>query len=182
MKNRITAFILFSVMLLTISIQTFEFISSDNSNIKMSTSIEKIDDKNAIIHYKNIGSSNKDILVKKNILSDKYYYAFYDLNTNKELYSFNSAQDVKLDNNIIVNNGKLCAAVAVAVKAIISGEDVWTSLAAALGGAMAYIGSDLVATIGALIAESGIAAIPEIIGLLSIPEILTVVGGAVGLA
>lgn len=180
MKNRITAFILFSVMLLTVFIQTFEFVSLDKSNIKMSTSIEKIDDKNAIIHYKNIGSSSEDILVKKNMLSDKYYYVFYDLNTNKKLCSFNSEQDIKLDDNIILNDGKLCAAVA--VKAVISGDDVWTALAAALGGAMAYIGSDLVATIGALIAESGIAVIPEIIGLLSIPEILAVVGGAVGLA
>lgn len=113
--------------------------------------IETIDNNTAKIHYNN---TNSDILVIKE-LKNEGFYTFLESDTKNELCSFNSKQDINLNDAKVLKNNNINAVAWAIINAVVGQADVMGAIVAVLGGlgdiaAIGTLASELaaVATIG----------------------------------
>lgn len=114
--------------------------------------IETIDNNTAKIHYNN---TNSDILVIKELKNEGFNYTFLESDTKNELCSFNSKQDINLNDAKVLKNNNINAVAWAIINAVVGQADVMGAIVAVLGGlgdiaAVGALASELaaVATIG----------------------------------
>lgn len=119
-------------------------------------------------------------VVNKEKLGEQYIYNIKNVNDGN-VYSFDSDKDIT--NKINGKKWDNTYAFAVAfVKAIIKGNDPLEAAGGLLGSAYAVVEEGTIVTMGELAAEFGLAAVPEIIGLLSAVEGVLVILGVGAIA
>ena len=173
------------LILLMIGISCFEFISTfrtDKRAFASNISLTSLDENTTKIHYNNPTTVNKDIILKKAKVQNGYHYSMYDAEKNEQICVFNSERDIKLDNNMIFENKKMCAAATCLVRAIMKNEDPASAVTALFGTAAATFSNKDIQAIVDLVAESGIAAIPAVMGLLSTSELVVAMIGVGSIA
>ena len=127
--------------------------------------VQKLDDNHAKLKCKSIQMPEKEVLFSKSEISDGYRYNISDLNSNKEYYSFQSRDNIVI-NDGISSSSQLCAGAWAlaggatgasalgAVGGIVSGIAKAGTIGAAATGAVATAGA--AATGGAASAAAGL--------------------------
>ena len=139
----------------------------------------------------NINSNKDDVIYKdkngndlfvinQEKLGSRYLYNIKDVKS-KKIYSFCSGNDIIGEVRCNKSNDMYAFAIAF-VKAVIKGDDPMEAVGGILGSASAMIEEGTIVAMGELVAECGLAAVPEIIGLLSATEGLFVLLGAGAIA
>jgi hypothetical protein len=141
-----------------------------------------VDENTTRIHYNNPTTVNKDIIFRKTKVQNGYHYSMYDAEKSEKICEFDSERDVKLDNNMIFSNKNMCAAATCLVRAIMKNEDPASAVTALFGTAAATFSNKDIQAIVDLVAESGIAAIPAVMGLLSTSELVVAMIGVGSIA
>ena len=180
-QRRICGFL----VLLMIGICCFGFISTfrtDKKAIASNISVENIDECTTKIHYNNPTTVNKDIIMKKTKAQNMYHYSIYDAEKKEKICSFDSERDIKLSNNKVFENKKMCAAATCLVRAIMRNEDPVEASKFLFGSSVATFSNEEMKVIVDLVAEGGIASIPAVIGLLSTSELVVAVIGVGSIA
>ena len=174
-KNRIQSFIFsfiaVGLVLYNASGTFFGSYPFENKNGKVY--VETIDDSRSLIHSKD----STDVLFEKRQNGGSYCYSLTDCGTGKCLGSFDSVQNIIMDNSL-VQKPKLCAAAGSIVWAAMTGGNVLAALGALLtsvGGAASN--GTIVAAVTLAIEEGGWAAVPAVIGILSGVEALVIAVG-----
>lgn len=154
-----------------------ECISHTNNNF---VTFKNLDGNKTKICYNN--SPLNDIIITKSKQGDNYCYSIFD--SKNKIKEFTSELNIDLNTNStsIANQQVLNAAAWAVAQAVINGEDVWKALRNAIGEAVTFVSTEDMSTIVLLINESGIAAIPEVISLMSTWEIVVGIIGIGALA
>ncbi|MFR1178856.1 MAG: hypothetical protein ACLSDH_02170 [Bacilli bacterium] len=171
--------VMFSVCIIQ---SMFYFKTSDSLFTKNNIYVETLKDDDTIkLSFNNLFAPSNEVLLLKNFCDGEFHYTISDLKSGNELLNFDSTADITASGKA-TKNTNMCAAVGSFVWAVATGGNVAAALASAFGAAAGLISEGTLTAMLGLIAESGIASIGAVIGLLSATEAIVVALGVGGLA
>lgn len=183
-KNLLAIFLTFVMSVTGIS-QSVNYLSLTNIPFAKNDTvgITTIDDNHAHLHYNNVISENKDVLLTKEESEKGFHYIISDMDNQKELLNFNSTQNINLNQTQTENNNEVNALAWAIFNSLKHGGNVYNEVAKVIGPVAASQAWPVIKDcIAAAQGTNPIVAIPLLVPLLSSSQVIMLAVGATGVA